>query len=90
MVCENFGVKDMDIISVCQLLRDRRPLLDNFILYKRISYTKAEDISWMVLEKPYRTWSRVSDDKYVRHVWKNQDGDLRKAVIVSAPQVTPE
>jgi hypothetical protein len=89
VVYETFGLTDMDVVSVCRLLRDRRPLLKNFLLYKRISYSEAEDISWMIWEKPYRTWSKDPSSS-TRRTWKNQDGVLREAVVVSAPQITPE
>jgi hypothetical protein len=89
VVYEKFGLTDMDVVSVCRLLRDRKPHLRNFLLYKRISYSEAEDISWMIWERPYRTWSKDLSSSS-RRTWKNQDGVLREAAVVSAPQITPE
>lgn len=93
VVYESFGIKDMDVVSVCRLLRDRRPLLKNLELLKRISYGQAEDVSWMVGERPYRTWTKVVEDKNaptMRHAWQNQDGQVREAVVINAPQAIPE
>lgn len=52
------GIRDMEIVNILRLLRDRRPLLKNFSLWKRTSYKEAEDITWMILEKPYQNWTR--------------------------------
>ncbi|KAL2062628.1 hypothetical protein VTL71DRAFT_5700 [Oculimacula yallundae] len=86
----SFGVKDMDVVNVCRLFRDRRPLVRNFILCKRIRYSEAEDISWMLWEDRYRNWSSVPAQEKMPHVWRSQDGDLREAVVVYAPQTIPE
>ena len=87
----SLGLKDMDVVSVCRLFRDRRPLLKNFVLCKRIRYTEAEDISWMISEKPFRNWSKsISDDNNTPHLWKNQDGVFRQALVINAPQSIPE
>jgi hypothetical protein len=83
------GVKDMVVVNVCRLFRDGRPLVENFALCKRIRYSEAEDISWMLREKPYMNWTSISDAKDM-HMWKNQDGELRQAVVVAAPQSIPE
>jgi len=76
--------RDRQVVEVCRLLRDRRPLL--LELRKRISYSEAEDISWMVQERPYRTWVQATEE----HMWEGQDGELRRAAIVQAPQQIPE
>lgn len=86
----SFGVKDMEVVNICRLFRDRRPMVENFVLCKRIRYSEAEDISWMIWEMPYRNWTNVSDAKDMRHMWKNSDGVLRQAVVVDAPQSIPE
>ncbi|KAE8449606.1 hypothetical protein EG329_007936 [Mollisiaceae sp. DMI_Dod_QoI] len=86
----SFGVKDMDVVNVCRLFRDRRPLVENFVLCKRIRYSEAEDISWMIWEMPSRNWTSIFDVTNMRHMWKNEDGVLRQAVVVSAPQNIPE
>ena len=82
------GLRDMDVVGVCRLLRDRLPLLRNLSLCKRISYLYAEDISWMVKEKPYKSWFQSQDS--TPHMWGNQHGDLRVATVVEAPQNLPE
>jgi len=86
----SFGVKDMDVVNVCRLFRDRRPLVENFVLCKRIRYSEAEDISWMIWETPYRSWTSIFDVTNMRHMWKNEDGVLRQAVVVNVPQNIPE
>ncbi len=86
----SYSVKDMEVVSNCRLLRDRRPLLKNFTLCKRISYKEAEDITWMIQEKPYRNWTSVPAVDGKKHIWKNQDGVFREAMVVSAPQRIPE
>lgn len=86
----SFGVKDMEVINLCRLYRDRRPQLENFVLCKRIRYSEAEDISWILWESPYRKWTSISNVKDMKHVWKNEEGALRKAIVVSAPQSIPE
>ncbi|KAK0123991.1 hypothetical protein ONS95_008980 [Cadophora gregata] len=85
----SFGVKDMDVINVCRLFRDRRPLVQG-ALCKRIRYSEAEDISWMLLEQPYRNWSSLPPDEKMPHMWRSQDGGLREAKVVPAPQRIPE
>jgi hypothetical protein len=80
------GIKDMEVVNVCRLLRDFRPLLKSFVLCRRIAYSEVEDISWMLWEKPYRAWSSVSGDATRKHVWENEDGISRKAEVISAPQ----
>ncbi|PVH77902.1 hypothetical protein DL98DRAFT_259563 [Cadophora sp. DSE1049] len=85
----SFGVKDMDVVNVCRLFRDRRPLVQG-VLCKRIRYSEAEDISWMLLEKPYRNWSSVPTEEKMPHMWRSQDGVLREAKVVAAPQMIPE
>ncbi|KAH7389032.1 hypothetical protein BKA64DRAFT_711139 [Cadophora sp. MPI-SDFR-AT-0126] len=85
----SFGVKDMDVVNIFRLLRDRRPLVQG-ALCKRIRYSQAEDISWMLLEKPYRTWSSVPTEEKMPHMWRSQEGVLREAMVVSAPQNIPE
>lgn len=84
------GIADMEVINICRLLRDRRPSLKNFTLCKRVAYKEAEDISWMLWEKPYRNWTSIVDDMARKHVWENQDGVSKKAAVVSAPQSIPE
>ncbi|KAH9215879.1 hypothetical protein DL95DRAFT_132343 [Leptodontidium sp. 2 PMI_412] len=87
----SFGVKDMDVVNVCRLFRDRRPLVQNFILCKRIRYSEAEDISWMLWEQRYRNWSSVpQEEKLLPHMWRSQDCVLRQATVVPAPQTIPE
>lgn len=86
----SFGVTDMEVINLCRLYRDRRPQLENFFLCKRIRYSEAEDISWMLWENPYRKWTSISNVTEMKHFWKSEDGALRKAVVVSAPQSIPE
>ncbi|RDL40953.1 uncharacterized protein BP5553_00932 [Venustampulla echinocandica] len=85
---------DMDVVSVCRLLWDRRPLFanfgGNFVLRKRINYYQAEDVSWMVRERPYTNWTRIVEDENRLHVWKNSDGIERLAEVVDAPQNIPE
>jgi hypothetical protein len=84
------GIADMEVVNICRMLRDRRPLLKNFVLCKRIAYKEAEDISWMLWEMPYNTWTSVMDEKTWTRVWKNQDGVVRKAEVFNAPQSIPE
>lgn len=84
------GFADMEVVNICRLLRDRRPLLKNFTLCKRIAYKEAEDISWMLWEKPYRNWTSIVVDKARKNVWENEDGVSRKAIVVNAPQSIPE
>ncbi|KAN0099634.1 hypothetical protein V8E51_013409 [Hyaloscypha variabilis] len=79
-------MKDMDVAFYCRLLRDRCPWIRNFVLLRRISYAEAEDISWMVGERPYSNWSIDTSDKSLKHMWRNQSGVLRQAVVVKAPQ----
>lgn len=79
-------MKDMDVAFYCRLLRDRCPWIRNFVLLRRISYAEAEDISWMFGERPYSNWSIDTSDKSLKHMWKNQNGILRQAVVVGAPQ----
>lgn len=89
---------DMEIVNICRLLQDRRPLLQSFFLGKRVSYFKAEDISWMVLERPYKKWVAVypgeggSESTRSRQskMWLSGLGDRREAVLVDAPQALPE
>lgn len=92
-------VNDMEIVNTCRLLRDRRPLLSSFILQRRVTYSKAVDISWMVRERPYTKWSAVSDavssseqPAYGKQnqTWVNEFGDKRQALLVDAPQSLPE
>jgi hypothetical protein len=79
-------IKDMDVASHCRLLRDQCPWIRNFVLLKRFSYAEAEDISWMIRETPYKNWSIDNKDKSLKHMWRNQDGVLRQALVVKAPQ----
>jgi hypothetical protein len=79
-------MKDMDVAFYCRLLRDRCPWIRNFVLLRRISYAEAEDISWMVGERPYSNWSIDTSDKSLKHMWRNQNGVLRQAAVVKAPQ----
>lgn len=76
----------MDVAFYCRLLRDRCPWIRNFVLLKRFSYAEAEDISWMIRETPYKNWSIDNKDKSLKHMWRNQDGVLRQALVVKAPQ----
>jgi hypothetical protein len=46
-------MKDTDVAFHCRLLRDRCPWIRNFVLLRRISYSEAEDISWMIRETHY-------------------------------------
>jgi hypothetical protein len=80
------GVRDMDFVTVCRLLRDRRHLIRDFVLLRRISYAKAEDISWMIREKPYTNWTSMSGNEGKRHTWENQLGTTRMADVVDASQ----
>jgi len=92
------GLNDMEIVNVCRLLRDRLPLLKTFVLGKRISYAHAEDISWMVSERPYGKWESVDDGEVRRqvqevgdgHMWRNEQGENRRAKLFQAPQNIPE
>jgi hypothetical protein len=79
-------MKDMEVAFSCRLLRDRCPWIRNFVLLRRISYTEAEDISWMIREQPYSNWSIDISDKSLKHMWRNQNGVLRQAAVVKAPQ----
>jgi hypothetical protein len=79
-------MKDMDVTFYCRLLRDRCPWIRNFVLLRRISYAEAEDISWMIAERPYSNWSIDTSDKNLKHFWRNQNGVLREAIVVKAPQ----
>ncbi|TVY59594.1 hypothetical protein LSUE1_G008572 [Lachnellula suecica] len=85
-----FGVQYMDVVSVCRLLRDRRPLFGNQIrnmeLWKRFNYHQAEDISWMVSERPYKVWRAGLEE----HEWRSDERDVRIAKVVDAPQMIPE
>ena len=83
-------IKDMDVAFHCRLLRDRCPWIRNFVLLRRISYLEAEDISWIIRDSPYRNWSIDTSDKSLKHVWKSQDGEVRKAIVVEAPQSVME
>jgi hypothetical protein len=86
-----FGLKCMDVVSVCRLLRDRRPLVGNQFkrlwLLERYNYKQADDISWMVSERPYRNWQKVDKGG---HEWRSDDGEVRVADVVEAPQNIPE
>jgi hypothetical protein len=77
---------EQDIFTACRLLRDRLPLIKNFLLYKRINYHEAEDVSWILQERPYRTWFGLSNEPFEKHMWLNDHGVKRKAKIVKAPQ----
>lgn len=79
-------MKDMDVAFYCRLLKDRCPWIRNFVLLRRISYTEAEDISWMMRETPYTNWSVDASDKSLKHMWRNQNGVRRQAAVVKAPQ----
>jgi len=79
-------MKDMDVTFYCRLLRDRCPWIRNFILLRRISYAEAEDISWMIGERPYSNWSIDNSCESLKHMWRNQNGVLRQAAVVKAPQ----
>jgi hypothetical protein len=85
-----FGLKYTDVMGVCRLLRDRRPLFGNrdwkFELWQRFNYHQAEDISWMVSERPCKNWSKGLGE----HEWRNDDGEVRRAGVVEAPQSIPE
>jgi hypothetical protein len=95
-------LNDMDVVNVCRLLRDRLPLVRTFVLGKRISYSQAEDISWMVSERPYRKWTVVvdgGDDGHPRRlrpggkegfIWSNEVDERRQAILLDAPQSIPE
>jgi hypothetical protein len=60
-------MKDMDVAFHCRLLRDRCPWIRNFVLLRRISYTEAEDISWMIRETPYRNVRMIVFLKFFVH-----------------------
>lgn len=79
-------IKDMDVAFYCRLLRDHCPWIRNFVLLRRISYAEAEDISWMIGERPYSNWSVETSDKSLKHMWRNQNGVVRQAIVVKAPQ----
>jgi hypothetical protein len=79
-------MKDMDVVFYCRLLRDRCPWIRNFVLLRRISYAEAEDISWMIGERPYSNWSIDTSDQSLKHMWRNQNSVLRQAAVVKAPQ----
>lgn len=95
-------LNDMEVVNVCRLLRDRLPLVRTFVLGKRISYIQAEDISWMVAERPYRKWSVVVDESDDGNpsrlmlggkegfLWSNEIGVRRQALLMNAPQRIPE
>lgn len=79
-------MKDRDVISACRELNRERHLKE-FALCKRISYTAAEIISWMLDEQPPRSWSRLEtvDQDYEPNTWKNQDGVVHLAEVVTVP-----
>ena len=83
-------IKDMDVAFHCRLLRDRCPWIRNFVLWRRISYLEAEDISWIIRDTPYRNWTIDTSDKSLKHIWKSQDGVVRTAPVVEAPQSLTE
>lgn len=83
-----FGVRYVDVVSVCRLLRDTRPQIGRMVLWERFNYGQAEDISWMVGERPYKRWRKVEVPGV--HRWENDDGDVRVSEIVEAPQSIPE
>jgi hypothetical protein len=79
-------MKDMDVISACRELNQNQRLKE-FVICKRISYTAAEVISWMLDDDAPRSWSRLEtvDKDYAPNTWKNQDGVLHLAEVVAAP-----
>jgi hypothetical protein len=79
-------MKDMDVAFYCRLLKDRCPWIRSLVLLRRISYAEAEDISWMIRETPYTNWSVDTSDKSLKYMWRNQNGVLRQATVVKAPQ----
>jgi len=85
-----FGLKYTDVMGVCRLLRDRRPLFGKrdwkFELWQRFNYHQAEDISWMVGETLCKNWSKGLGE----HEWRSDDGEVRIADVVEAPQNIPE
>lgn len=84
------GVKDMDVVTVCRLFRDRRPFV-RLELWKRIRFAEAEDVSWMLWESPYRVWERVgSGEGLLPGMWRDLRGVLRQARVVEAVQTIPE
>ncbi len=80
------GLKDMDVVDVCRLFMDRRPLFKKLVLCKRATFDTAEDISWIVHETPSRTWTAMPNGNGTKNMWINQDGVMRKAEVVAAPQ----
>jgi hypothetical protein len=88
-------VNNMEVVNMCRLLIDRHPIFarsksGGFVLRKRISYTSAEDISWMVLERPYKDWRKIIDDVNRLHVWQNTDDIEKTAQVVNIVQNIPE
>lgn len=75
-------MKDMDVVNVVRLLKDRRMGVD-CVLRKRIGYLKCEDLSWMVEERPCGNWVRVEGEE---HIWKNGEGVERVAEVVEVVQ----
>jgi len=88
-------LNDMEVVNMCRMLIDRFPVLafpghGSFSLRKRISYDRTEDISWTVLERPYKDWRRITGDSNRRHVWQSTDGVERMAEVVTTTQNFPE
>jgi hypothetical protein len=82
---------DMDVINVCRLLKDSRPLLKDITLLRRINFSEAEDLSW-TMHRPYYKWMPSSERPTSEHCWSSPDfRDLsQRAKVVSAPQRIPE
>ncbi|RFU31534.1 hypothetical protein B7463_g4819, partial [Scytalidium lignicola] len=81
------GIRDMDVVSVVRLLRDRLPVVVKIVLFKRINFSEAIDISWMVEERPFETWYNLPKVGGIQHVWSNGKGQTRSATVVAAPQI---
>lgn len=81
----------MDVINVCRLLKDSRPLIKDVRLLKRFNFGEAEDLSW-TLHRPYHKWMPSSERPANEHYWISPDfPDLsQRANVVTAPQRIPE
>ncbi|KAH8805828.1 hypothetical protein F5884DRAFT_460682 [Xylogone sp. PMI_703] len=80
------GIKDMDVVTVCRLLRDRLPVVVKIALFRRINYSEAVDISWMIEDRPFENWYNLPNVGEIKHAWSNGKGQTRCAVVVPAPQ----
>lgn len=81
------GIRDMDVVNICRLLRDRLPVIVKIVLFKRINFSEAMDITWMIEERPYEKWYSMPKVAGIQHTWSNGQGRTRSATIVAAPQI---